>query len=83
MDAYSLWVGYGFLFVLAVFFTAFIHYALSGPDEEVRITPEKPVLEKTGTATLSGGLLSLLNFIQYATISLILLYITIIVLIIF
>jgi len=83
MDAYSLWMGYGFLLIIAIFFSFFIHYALSEVKEKAHVTSAKPVAERAGTITLSGGLLSLLNLIQYSVISLILLYVIIIMLLIF
>jgi hypothetical protein len=83
MDVYSTWAAYGFLIIIAVFFSGFIYFSSYEAEHEVQVNPEEPVIKTAVSGTFTVELAAPLNKIYFSVISLIVLYIIIFVLLIF
>lgn len=81
MNAYASWAGYFFLILLAFFFLYFLSHA---SDETVNIQPiNSTIIEaKTAATSAPSEVFTLLKYVNYLIISLLLLYVIIITLLI-
>jgi hypothetical protein len=80
MNTYASWAGYGFFVILGLGFAYFLY--ITSPEAEVRLllNQKKPVFKSVFTLKQASGINRLIKLVNYSIISLILIYISILLL---